>query len=96
MRDLEWLTFRDGTTGARYGVADVEEAAAGSWEMATADIDPGIAWVVDSEKESDSDSDSEGEAMVSVDAGTLAELLRLARVGAQYAGCSTCRRVTQV
>jgi hypothetical protein len=41
------------------------------------------------------DFEGDGE-LITVDVLTLAELLRLARIGAQYAGCSVCRRVTLV
>jgi hypothetical protein len=87
---IDRLEFNDGTRGYQYPENERRKAAAGSWEMANREPDPGISWEVDSVDEPDSDD------LVSVDVGTLAELLRLARIGAQYAGCSTCRRVTQV
>lgn len=89
MSDLLRLAFEDGTTGGKYSDADMRNAMAESWEYANTDTSK-IEWTVD---DLDEDDDL---AYVSVDARTLAELLRLARVGAQYAGCSTCRRVTVV
>lgn len=91
--DMEWLTFKDGTTGARFGLDDVRESMAESWEYATTPVDTSIAWQVDSGQDSDDLEDGES---ILVEVGTLAELVRLARIGAQYAGCSVCRRVTVV
>lgn len=87
---IERLEFDDGTSGYQYPENERRNAAAGSWDMATRDVDPGISWECDDLDEPDSDE------LILVEAGTLAELYRLARVGAQYAGCSTCRRVTLV
>ena len=92
MADLLRLAFEDGTSGYAYSDDDVRDAAAGSWEHANADVGTDIQWTVDDHEDLD---DLEPE-MISVDARTLAELLRLARVGAEYAGCSVCRRVTLV
>jgi hypothetical protein len=88
---IDRLEFNDGTRGYQYPENERRKAAAGSWEMANREPDPGISWEIDSVDEPDHDPRE-----VSVDVGTLAELLRLARIGAQYAGCSTCRRVTRV
>lgn len=88
---IERLEFNDGTNGYQYPADARTDAMAGSWEMANREPVAGISWEVDSVDEPDHDPRE-----VSVDVGTLAELLRLARIGAQYAGCSTCRRVTQV
>jgi len=89
---MDNLEFRDGTTGARNSAAEVREAAAGSWDYAVRVPDAGISWQVDDLE----DDDLEPGDLITVDVATLVELLRLARVGAQYAGCSTCRRVTLV
>lgn len=87
---LERLEFRDGTTGYQYGERDRRDAAAGSWDIAAGEVSDDIEWTVDDHDEPDSDD------LVLIEAGTLAELYRMARLGAQYAGCSTCRRVTLV
>jgi hypothetical protein len=92
MSGVERLEFRDGTSGYQYGEADRRKAAAGSWEYANREPVAGISWDVDSV---DDDDHAEGD-LITVDVATLVELMRLARIGAQYAGCSTCRRVTLV
>lgn len=87
---IERLEFNDGTSGYQYPAESRRDAAAGSWDMATHPVSGDIEWTCDDLDEPDSDE------LILVEAGTLAELYRLARVGAQYAGCSTCRRVTLV
>jgi hypothetical protein len=87
---IERLEFNDGTSGYQYPENERRNAAAGSWDIATTPVADGIEWTCDDLDEPDSDE------LILVEAGTLAELYRLARVGAQYAGCSTCRRVTLV
>lgn len=89
---IERLEFRDGTSGYQYPEESRRDAAAGSWEYANREPVAGISWDVDSEDEPDHDHGD----LITVDVATLVELLRLARIGAQYAGCSTCRRVTLV
>ncbi len=91
MSDLLRLAFDDGTTGYAYSDADMRNAAAGSYAESVTPVNADIEWTVD-----DLDDDDLAEDMISIDPGTLAELLRLARIGSQYAGCSTCRRVTLV
>lgn len=91
---IERLEFNDGTSGYQYPSDARTDAMAGSWDMANRVPDPGITWQVDDLDDGD-DLDPRDD-VVSVDVGTLVELLRLARIGAQYAGCSTCRRVTLV
>jgi hypothetical protein len=93
MMSLDGLEFRDGTTGARYSGDSVREAMADSWEYANTPVDTGLEWTVDDLEVDDFEGDGE---LITVDVLTLAELLRLARIGAQYAGCSVCRRVTLV
>lgn len=90
--ELQGLEFRDGTKGARYGSDSVRDAMADSWEYANADVDPDIQWTVD---DLDDVDDHEGD-LITVDVRTLGELLRLARIGMRYAGCTTCERVTLV
>lgn len=89
---IERLEFNDGTSGYQYPSDARTDAMAGSWDMANRVPDPGITWDVDSVD----DDDHEPGDLITVDVATLVELLRLARIGAQYAGCSTCRRVTLV
>lgn len=90
---IERLEFNDGTSGYQYPAESRRDAAAGSWDMANREPDPGISWECDDLDVDDFEGDGE---LITVDVATLVELLRLARVGAQYAGCSTCRRVTLV
>lgn len=90
LRMIERLEFDDGTSGYQYPEEARRNAAAGSWDMASRDVPDGIEWTCDDLDEPDSDE------LILVEAGTLAELYRLARVGAQYAGCSVCERVTRV
>jgi hypothetical protein len=87
---MERLEFEDGTTGYQYAAETRTDAMAASWEMANRPVNTGIDWTVDDFDEPDPDE------FVLIEAGNLAELYRMARIGAQYAGCSTCRRVTLV
>lgn len=93
MSELLRLAFEDGTTGYAYDAETVKDAAAGSWEMANSEPRADIEWIAD---DLDDDFDDPEHDVISVDVVTLVELLRLARIGAQYAGCSVCRRVTLV
>lgn len=87
---IERLEFEDGTTGYQYSADSRSDALADSWEMANRPVSAEVEWSCDDLEEPESDD------LVLVEAGTLAELYRMARIGAQYAGCSTCRRVTLV
>lgn len=95
MSELLRLAFEDGTTGYAYGTDDIRDAMAGSYAEATSDLGRDIEWIVDDLDDDDLPEDPRDQ-LITVDLGTLSELMRLARIGAQYAGCSVCRRVTLV
>lgn len=90
MSRLDRLSFRDGTTGYAYSGESVTESMAGSWDMANADVASDIEWSCD-----DLDDDGLDYNSIMIDAVTLAELMRLAAIGARYAGCTGCERVTE-
>lgn len=91
MADLLRLAFDDGSTGAMNSDASVRDAMADSWEYANTPVTADIEWTAD-----DIDDSDDLDEMISISPVALAELIKLAKIGAQYAGCSTCRRVTLV
>ena len=91
--ELLRLAFEDGTSGYAFGNADIRGAMADSWDSANSEVTGDIEWLVD---DLDDDLEPEESQLITVDVRTLVELLRMARIGQEYAGCSVCRRVTLV
>lgn len=85
----ELISDTDGSLAYQYQDHVVTSVMSGSWEAAQEEPDESIMWTV-------SDLDDSDEPEVAMTAELFSQLMERARIGARYAGCTACERVTQV
>jgi hypothetical protein len=84
----ELISDVDGSEAYRYSDQVVSGLAGGSWAASQVEPDPDIEWVAVDGDDPDTD--------VAMSLELYRRLLTDAAVGRKYAGCSNCRRVTEV